>query len=156
MQTSYSELPRKKFIEITVLRRVGRQSQIDILNKKYYYRNLKLNLCKQMLMSESANMSVSWLFSKPAYFLIFTLWRLQVPSAKTSAKARDKAMSAESLRTAASSVDTAVIIPHIVINVVEEHLTKDELLKNASLPTLDQARVDWFYCFSLLCSAIWA
>lgn len=73
---------------------------------------------------------------------ISSLWRLQTPSAKASAKTRDKAMSAEALKTTASTVDTAVIIPHIVMNVTEEeHLGMDECLKNTSLLTLDEV---WF------------
>lgn len=68
---------------------------------------------------------------------VFALW--QIP--KSSAKTREKAMSAESLK--ALAADKAVIIPHIVINVTEEgHLRMDELLRNASLPTLDQVRCD--------------
>ena len=64
-------------------------------------------------------------------------------------------MSADSLKTSASSVDTANIIPHVVINVTEEeHLSIDELLKTASLPTLDQVRLGRFDCYFLLCWGI--
>lgn len=79
---------------------------------------------------------------------IFTLWLLQLT--QKSSKYKDKSMSSESSKTSTSSVDIekAVIIPHIVVNVIEEeHLKLDELLKNSSLPALDQV----CFCIVLYC-----
>lgn len=70
---------------------------------------------------------------------VSSLWLVQIPVAKNTAKGRDK--------TSASSAERekAVIIPHIVVHVDgEEHLKVEELLRNTSLPALHQVQLDWF------------
>lgn len=70
---------------------------------------------------------------------ITSLWIVQIPVSKNTAKSRDK--------TSASSAERekAIIIPHIVVNVDgEEHLKVDDLLKNTSLPALHQVQLGWF------------
>lgn len=71
------------------------------------------------------------------------LWLLQIPVTKNSTKTKDKSMSAESSRASTSSADREkAVIPYIELNVTEEERLKlDELLKNTSMPTLEQV---WF------------
>lgn len=64
-----------------------------------------------------------------------------MPAARTSARAKDKAVSAESAKTPTLAADTAFVIPHVEMDVSEEeHLRMDEFLKNASLPAPDPVR----------------